>query len=197
MGFGSVWCNWIRRCISTASISILINGSPTKSFSIKRGLKQGCPMSPLLFNIVAEALSSLIKKAVSSGFFRWVSIGDKGLTISHLQFTDDLIIFCGASKAEVKNIIRIRRGFEIASGLKLNLSKSTILGVNVNSSDVKSWAESINCPGEEFPYKYLGLPLGSPKNSIALWTPVIEQFEKKFAGVESQTSISWWQNRDG
>ncbi|GMJ04667.1 hypothetical protein HRI_004135900 [Hibiscus trionum] len=186
MGFGSVWCNWIHRCISTASISILINGLPTKSFRIRKGLSQGCPMSHLLLNIVTEALSSLIKKAVSSGFFREVSIGNKGLSISHLQFADDLIIFCGASKAEVNNIIRILRGFEVASGLKLNLSKSTILGVNVASSEVKSWAESTKCRSEEFPCKYLGLPLRCRKNSIALWTPVIEQFEKRFAGWKAK-----------
>ncbi|KAL4278182.1 hypothetical protein GQ457_03G030870 [Hibiscus cannabinus] len=182
LGFGSRWCQWIYSCISSASVSILVNGSPTVPFAIGRGLRQGCPLSPLLFNLVAEALSALLRKAIRLGFFSGFHIGQKAVEISHLQFADDLIVFCEASMTKIKNIVRILRGFEIAAGLKLNLSKTSLLGVNVDEIALNSWAEAIKCKSEKLPSKYLGLPLGSSKNSTTLWEPVIDKFRKKCAG---------------
>ncbi|KAE8679964.1 hypothetical protein F3Y22_tig00111392pilonHSYRG00065 [Hibiscus syriacus] len=65
-------------CITTASVSVLVNGSPTKKFSIKKGLRQGCPLSPFLFNLVGEALSGLIGN-VYHIFSDWLRIWDEDL----------------------------------------------------------------------------------------------------------------------
>lgn len=61
------WCGWIREYISSTSLSVLVNGSPSKLFKSSRGLRQGDPLSPFLFTIVVEALSALLYGAKESG----------------------------------------------------------------------------------------------------------------------------------
>ncbi|GMI94762.1 hypothetical protein HRI_003145500 [Hibiscus trionum] len=186
LGFGEKWRQWIMYCISSANISILVNGSPTPFFSIRRGLRQGCPLSPLLFNLVVETLSALIKSTMSKGFFEAVQIGNSNVKVSHLQFTDDLIIFCGASEMQVKNVVRLLKGFEYALGLRLNLQKSNLIGINLSTDTLEGWAVKVNCSTVNLPCTYLGLPLGCSKNSVALSAPVVEKFKKRMAGWKAK-----------
>ena len=67
MGFG---VKWIESCITTSTISILFNGNPCKPFKMGRGLRQGDPLSPFLFVLVAEVLNKLLVKAANMGLFK-------------------------------------------------------------------------------------------------------------------------------
>ncbi|KAE8721931.1 pentatricopeptide repeat-containing protein [Hibiscus syriacus] len=165
MGFGSKWCSWIRMCVSTASVSVLVNGVPTDEFPMARGLRQGCSLSPLLFNLVGELLNLLLRKAVSSGLFSGLVVGkdEDSVNLSHLQFADDLIIFCSASKTQIVNVKRILR------------------------EELLQWANAIGCPVGHFPAEYLGLPLGAKRNSMMLWDPVVQKFHSKLAGWKAKT----------
>ena len=60
MGFCTKWIRWMEGCLKSATVSVLVNGSPSTEFLPQRGLKQGDPLSPLLFNIVAEALNGIM-----------------------------------------------------------------------------------------------------------------------------------------
>jgi hypothetical protein len=74
-GFSVRWRNWIHFCISTARFSILVNGCSSGFFPSSRGLRQGDPLSPLLFVIVMEALSRLLDRAVREELFLGFSFG--------------------------------------------------------------------------------------------------------------------------
>ena len=105
MGFNSQWMSWIKWCISTATFSVLINGSPTGFFQSSRRLGQGDPLSPYLFVIRMEALSCLINHVVKGNYLSGNRIaGKRGeeLVISHLLYADNTLLFCEADKDQLK-----------------------------------------------------------------------------------------------
>ena len=65
MHFDQKWCSWVKSILDSSRISILVNGSPTKEFSPGRGLRQGDPLSPLLFNIAGEVLNKMLVVAAN------------------------------------------------------------------------------------------------------------------------------------
>ncbi|GLT46093.1 hypothetical protein SLA2020_198760 [Shorea laevis] len=69
LGFNMQWRKWIMECLSSASVSVLVNGSPTEEYKMKKGLRQGDPLAPFLFLLVVEALNGLIMKAVEEKIF--------------------------------------------------------------------------------------------------------------------------------
>lgn len=126
LGFNIRWVDLIMNCISSAEFSIIINGDKKGKFKSGRGLRQGDPLSPYLFLLVAEGLSHLIQKENRAGNISGFSCSN-GPVISHLLFADDSLIFCKAKETELlalKNILEI---YESASGESINLSKSAIL----------------------------------------------------------------------
>lgn len=68
MSFPVLWRKWIRECVGTITASVLVNGSPTDEFPLKRGLRQGDPLSPFLFLLAAEGLYVLMKAMVDNRF---------------------------------------------------------------------------------------------------------------------------------
>ena len=107
MGFRETWCSWIRTCITTVQFSVLFNGSPTDFFGSSRGLRQGEPLSPLLFLVMMEVFSKMVKRmegaCLLSGF-KADSRRSRGESVSHLLFVDDTILFCDAKVEQVLHI---------------------------------------------------------------------------------------------
>jgi hypothetical protein len=90
-GFGPKWRAWMWACVFSGNMSVFVNGSPTGEISIKRGLKQGDPLAPLLFLLVAEDLGALMRKAVEINKFRPFVVGRDGMPIYILQYADDTL----------------------------------------------------------------------------------------------------------
>lgn len=108
--------------------SILVNESPTQEFKFERGLRQGDPLSPLLFNIVEEVFHRFMERAEEYGLVEGIRLKEGMNSISHLQFADDTIVFLKPSLANVQNLKKILQCFQLSSGLKINFGKSSLYG---------------------------------------------------------------------
>jgi hypothetical protein len=123
-GFSLSSTNWIMSCVVSSSFVVLINGETSPFFQSERGLRQGCPLSPLLFILVMESISLLLKKGQSEGSLTGVKVS-RIIKILHLIFVDDILIMTKASLEEWMVIKSLLDLFCCASGLKVNLNKST------------------------------------------------------------------------
>ena len=153
-------------CITTVSFSVLINGVASPFFHAERGLRQGCPLSPLIFLLVAEGLSRLLKKAHQDGHLLGIVVAPH-LQITHLLFVDDVLIFCSRTVHDVNTIFRILGLFSIATSMEINEGKSSMMTHGMDEVEVRH-ASTL------FPYihvtldeglKYLGFML-KPNNYL-------------------------------
>ncbi|GKV40773.1 hypothetical protein SLEP1_g48376 [Rubroshorea leprosula] len=186
MGFCDIWRKWIKECLSSSTVSVLVNGSATKEFKVSKGLRQGDPLSPFLFLIVAEGLNGIINSAVSKSLFNGVQVGSSNITISHLQFADDTILFGEANEQNIKAAKSIMRTFELVSGLKINYNKSTLIGINVDTEEINHFACFLHCKPGKLPLMYLGMPVGASLRRKSTWSTLVAKFERKLTG---------WNNR--
>lgn len=99
-GFSSVWETWVKQCISTSSISILINGSPYGRLYPSRGLHQGDPISPYLFILCSKVLSRLLLREERRGCLKGIQMVRNAPSISHLLFAYNLLLFSKATPWE-------------------------------------------------------------------------------------------------
>jgi hypothetical protein len=92
-GFDPVWCNWIKSFIQGGSVGIRVNDDIGHYFQTKKGLRQGDPLSPMLFNLVADMLVVLIARAKEDGQVGGLipHLVEGGISI--LQYADDTILF--------------------------------------------------------------------------------------------------------
>ena len=180
-GFNSKWISWMEGCLKSASISVLINGSPTSEFIPQRGLRQGDPLAPFLFNVVAEALNGLMRTAVEANLYKGFNIGDSEVSIRLLQYADDTIFFGEASMDNLKAIKAILRTFELVSGLKINFAKSSFGAFGMNDQWKQMAARYLNCRQLVLPFVYLGIPIGANPRRAHMWEPIIQKCERRLA----------------
>jgi hypothetical protein len=125
----------------------------------KRDIRQGDPLSPYLFIICAEALSGLLLQVERSGSLTGVLTSKNGPRISHLFFADDSLLFCKANSVEWRRLMKILEKYEVASGQKLNPSKTSIF-FSCNTSTLKRQEITLlsGLQATDRYDKYLGLP---------------------------------------
>nr|GEX97473.1 putative RNA-directed DNA polymerase, eukaryota, reverse transcriptase zinc-binding domain protein [Tanacetum cinerariifolium] len=147
-GFGDKWCKWSQSCLYSSRGSVLVNGSPTKEFQFHKGLKQGDPLSPFLFILVLETLHVSFQRVVDASLLNGIKL-DSSLQISHLFYADDAIFMGQWSQCNIDTIIRVLDVFYRASGLRINMNKSNLMGISVDSIKVKHAAVKIGISLED------------------------------------------------
>jgi hypothetical protein len=102
LGFRGPFVNWVMSCVSLVSFSILISSSTLYFFRHGRDLRHDCPLSPLLFLVVAKGLSKTLLEAKRSFSFKGIKIG-VSLYLSHMLCVGDILIFVMVQEEMLRN----------------------------------------------------------------------------------------------
>jgi mannosylglycoprotein endo-beta-mannosidase len=157
MGFGNKWRSWISILLSTSSTVVMLNGSRGQWYNHFRGLRQGDPLSPMLFILAMEPLQKLLQVAANDGLLS--PFNNRAARFRASFYADDAAIFLKPIKDEVTVVAQILQLFGEASGLLTNQSKSAVYPIHCSNLDLSDIMEHFQCPVMTFPCKYLGLPL--------------------------------------
>ncbi|GKD55017.1 hypothetical protein Tco_1288404, partial [Tanacetum coccineum] len=126
-----------------------------------RIVRQGDPLSPFLFILAVEGLNVIVNEAVAK---EW-------------------------DKDNARALMCILKCFEEVSGLKVNFNKSKVYSVGVNSNEIAQMARWMGCSMGEFPFTYLGLPIGESMRRSSAWRPVVEKFKKRLSDWRAKSII--------
>jgi len=183
LGFGIDFIRWVMSCITTVSFSVLINGAASPFFHAERGLRQGCPLSPLLFLLVAEGLSRAILEAKALGRFKGIQVAPN-LYITHLLFVDDVLIFCSGTRGESKILRDMLDLFSKATGMDINVGKSSLISHRLSPREVEDITGHFpfTHSGMDEGLKYLGFYLKANLYQSRDWYWLIGKVEKRLKG---------------
>jgi hypothetical protein len=187
-GFGQKWRNWISAILATASTRILINGELSDRIWHRRGLRQGDPLSPLLFVLVMDVLPALLTAADTVGALK--PIGSQLPRFRASLYADDVIMFINPCHDEVTATRRILDAFGEASGLRTNFAKSTISPIRCQDTPLQPLVLESNCQIAELPCTYLGLPLSVTRLTRAQLQPAIDKILNKMASWNTISSAA-------
>eukprot|EP00253_Pinus_taeda_P004333 PITA_04333 len=188
LGFNYSFISWIMGCISNVSFVVLINGAASPFFKSQRGLRQGCPLSPLLFLLVVEGLSRLIHKARRTDKIKGIEVAIN-LYISHLLFVDDILIFSNGSYNELKEYKNIFDLFMKATGMQINSGKSQVCVAEYNRRECTLMSNlfPFHIQPLASPFKYLGFWLKPDAYKKEDWNWLIAKLEARI----SHWSFKW------
>ncbi|GJU95392.1 RNA-directed DNA polymerase, eukaryota [Tanacetum coccineum] len=185
-GFGDKWCRWIQGCLASSRGSVLVNGSPTSEFQFYKGLKQGDPLSPFLFLLVMESLHLSVQRVVDAGLFRGITICPS-LQLSHLFYADDAVFMGQWSESNINVIVKVLDCFYQASGLRINMNKSKLMGLSVDNDKVVQAAAKIGCASLKTPFWYLGTKVGGLMSRIKSWDEIVSKFGSRLSKWKMKT----------
>jgi hypothetical protein len=173
LGCGPRFTETVMKLHRSARATVVCQGEPSAFFSLGRGVRQGCPLAPFLFTIVAEALSQLLLAAVEEGVVDGLRMQDGSQQIIN-QFADDTFLFLVAEERNLRNVKGLLDTFSLASGILLNWGKCSAL-----------WAQLTPPPPclTLFPWKVLpgnvctkllGIPFGGDVSMGRVWDEILQ-----------------------
>ena len=180
MGFGVIWCDIICGLLASSSTQVILNGVPGEIISHRRGLRQGDPLSPMLFILVMDVLARMVAKASTEGLLQ--TLATRALSHQISLYADDVVLFLRPTSSDINLILDILQLFGEASGLKTNLQKSSAYPIQCSETDIMVLQDSLPCAILDFPCKYLGIPLSMHKLTRAQIQPIIDRIADLLPG---------------
>jgi hypothetical protein len=156
-GFPHRFREWIAVLFSSVSSRVLLNGIAGKPIVHERGLRQGDPLSPLLFVIAIDPISQILERATTHGLLR--KLRGRGNILRTSLYVDDAAVFVAPYKQDVQNIAMILSRFGEVTGLCTNFAKSSVVPIRCQNIDLDDVLEDMPATRASFLLRYLGFPL--------------------------------------
>eukprot|EP00253_Pinus_taeda_P006872 PITA_06872 len=182
-GFSHHFVHLINACIDNLWIALLVNDRPSNFFQARRGIRQGCPLSPFLYILMADSLS---RKLIAERIFGSLP-GLKPSTgvdpLNHALFADDSLLLGGASTRISKAFDSVLKSYCRVSGALVNESKSEIYSWNTDQQELISISNTLGFRSHARwdRFKYLGLPITNGPNRRSIWSDIICKIKAKIA----------------
>ncbi|CAJ2663194.1 unnamed protein product [Trifolium pratense] len=180
-GFNSIFCNWISTILHSARLSISINGKNEGYFECARGVRQGDPLSPLLFCLAEEVLSRGLTKLVNDGHLKLIKGTRSSHIPSHILYANDVMLFCKGTSVNINVLTEFFAKYAQISGQYVNPLKSTIFAGSMSQSRVNNIAYSLGFSIGLLPFIYLGVPIFKGKAKTCHFAPIFDKIKLKLA----------------
>ena len=138
MGIEGTYLNIVKAIYDKPTTNIILNGEKLKAFPLRSGTRQGCPLSPLLFNIVVEVLATAIRKEKE---IKGIQIGKEDIKLS--MFAEDMILYIENPKDSIRKLLEQMSEFSKVAGYKINTQKSLVFLYTNNEKSEREIKESI------------------------------------------------------
>jgi hypothetical protein len=159
-GFNNLFCSWIRQILHNGTVSAKLNDEVGAYFQSAKGVRQGNPLSPFLFNMGGgEVLTKMVLQDQSNGLFVGLApdLVENGVGI--LQYVDDTVLCISHEPEKAVNLKLLLSIFELMSGLKINFLKSEIFVIGGDNTVEEFYSDLFCCQVGRLPLKYLGVPV--------------------------------------
>lgn len=178
LGFPINWINWIEHAVLQGSSQVIINGLLGKRIVLKRGVRQGDPLSPQLFIIAMDFFARYLQQLNEIGAIQL----PYGNMRPCLLYADDALLFFKPDQNQARAIKIALLVFQHVSGLSINLQKSQLLTTHVEEQQGAILGQILGCRLQSFPITYLGIPLSDTRLPRTAYIPLIEKLNKKLGG---------------
>jgi hypothetical protein len=158
-GFSEKWVNWVKCLVKGGSVGVCLNGEESAYFKTGKGLRQGDPLSLLMFNLVGDVLTKMWRRASRGNMIKGLLPDFREGGVISLQYVDDTIVFSDPSEQYLRNLKSSLIWFEHLSRMRIYYHKSELISINLSSEQISVAAHIFGCPVGSFPVKYLGIPL--------------------------------------
>ncbi|GJV24015.1 RNA-directed DNA polymerase, eukaryota, reverse transcriptase zinc-binding domain protein [Tanacetum coccineum] len=134
-----------------------------------------------------ESLHLSFQRIVDAGRFHGIKIGGGLVNLSHMFYADDAVFIGQWCESNITTLVHVLECFHKASGLRINMCKSKIMGVHVDGDMVKSAAGKLGCLVLKNPFSYLGSIVGGRMSRKQSWSDIVERVKKRLSKWKMQT----------
>ena len=177
----------MKQCVCTTTFAVLVNGRPQAGWiHPQRGIRQGCPLAPLLFILAGDTLAICTEQLCIHGYLTGFQTTGRPGGIPLLQYAYDTTFFIRGSTVAVHHVSTMLDIFSDFLSLQLNRSKSSVVNIGLDSEELAWVSAVLSTLVALLSIRYLGLPLAEGRLRTRDWQPVMAKIEARLGGWQAR-----------